>query len=58
MNTNHYSHSWAESALSKGIYTSPTAEALDLSALSAPQDLLASLSAEAEIDDFEFDGDL
>lgn len=58
MNTNHYSHSWAESVLSRGIYTSPTAEAIDLSALSTPQALLASLSAEAEVDDFEFDGDL
>lgn len=57
MNTNHYTP-WAEDALSKHAYTSPTAEALDLSALSTPQDLLASLSAEAEIDDFEFDGDL
>lgn len=58
MNTNHYYIPGAEDALSKYAYTSPTAEVLDLSALSTPQGLLVSLSAEAEIDDFEFDGDL
>ncbi len=36
----------------------PEVEELDLLDLSWHRDLLVSLSAEGEVDDFEFDGDL
>ncbi len=58
MNTDHYTPCVSERPLERETYMPPEVEELDLLDLSWHRDLLVSLSAEGEVDDFEFDGDL
>lgn len=58
MNINHYPPYVSECPLHKEAYMPPEVEELDLLDQTWHRDLLVSLSAEGEIDDFDPDGDL